>query len=421
MAVEIYLPKMSDHMETGRIIRWLFKEGDAVKSGQVLLELETDKAVGEIEATASGILKNIRAGDGEEVPVGETLAYIARPDEVVPQLKPFGAAAETAGQAAEVSAAPAETVPDAPAGEGGIVPATPVARKVAKELGVDLHKVKGTGPGGRVKEEDVRAYAEAQMTVSTPVPAPSPLPLPQVDPAPAVPPASAPAAPEKDGEHLGLTNIQRITGQRMLESVTTAPHFFLQANIDMTRALELIESASQPGERVSVTSLLVRVVAAALKHHPRVNASFENGAIRAFSQIHIGVAVGTDQGLAVPVVHDASSKLLVEINHEVKEFQSKAKEMRFSPADLDGGTFTISNLGMYGVDVFSAIINPPQSAILAVGRVVKTAVVLEDDTVEVRPMMAVTLSVDHRVLDGIQAARFLAELRNLLENPYLLV
>jgi pyruvate dehydrogenase E2 component (dihydrolipoamide acetyltransferase) len=273
--------------------------------------------------------------------------------------------------------------------------ASPIARRVARELGIDITQVKGTGPGGRIKEEDVRAFA-----------------------------ADAPPTPEV--EWLDLTSIQRLTGQRMLESVQQAPQFALTSDVDMTQALWLREALmervmAETGERLSITSILVKVVALALQRHPQTNVSFEDGRVKMYPQINVGVAVGTDEGLVVPVIKEADQKPLVQVVKELKTFRDKAQQMRFTTEDLSGGTFTISNLGMYGVDRFNAIINPPQSAILAVGRVVKTPVGLPDDTIALRPMMSLTLTVDHRSMDGVLGARFLAEVKERLDRPFFLL
>lgn len=436
MAVEVFMPKMSDHMEVGEIIRWLVKEGDQVEHGQVIMEVMTDKVVADLEAPASGVLKGIRAGtvDGAIVPVGETFAFIAEPDEEVPALPPL-APAEGKEAKEEVRATPvarrlakelgvdlsqvkgtgpggrikdedvrvfAEAQKAKPPEAPKAVRASPVARRVARELGIDITQVKGTGPGGRIKEEDVRSYAEALSTA----------------------PAAQPS--EEDAEWLELNSIQRLTGQRMLESVQTAPQFALTVNVDVTNLLWLREGlmeriVTEAGERLSITALLVKIVAAALKQYPRANASFEDGRVKLHRQVNVGVAVGTDDGLIVPVIRDADQKSLIQVTQELKAFQEKAQQMRFTTEDLSGGTFTISNLGMYGIDRFNAIINPPESAILAVGRTVKTPVGMPDDTIALRPIMSLTLTIDHRSMDGVQGAKFLAEIKERIEKPYFLL
>jgi pyruvate dehydrogenase E2 component (dihydrolipoamide acetyltransferase) len=464
MAVEVFMPKMTDHMEVGEIIRWLVQEGDTVEEGQVIIEVMTDKVVADFEAPASGILKGIREGaeDGAIIPVGETFAFIAEPDEkvpVLPALAPIEERPEEKAEAPPPALAPSAPEP-APA-QPGPVRATPVARRLAKELNVDLALVEGTGPGGRIKEEDVRAYTEvetrkpasgktAPLTTAGSVRA-SPvarrvarelgIDIAQVEgtgPSGRVKEedvrayaealsVAPPAQPdEADVEWLDLTPIQRLTGQRMLESVQTAPQFALTVDVDATNLLWLREAlmervVDKTGERLSITALLVKIVAFGLKRYPRANASFEDGKVKLYPQINVGVAVGTDDGLVVPVIKNADQKPLVQITQELRAFQEKAQRMRFTTEDLSEGTFTISNLGMYAIDRFSAIVNPPESAILAVGRTVKTPVGMPDDTIALRPIMSLTLSIDHRSLDGIQGAKFLTEIKELIEKPYFLL
>jgi len=429
MATEIYLPKMSDHMEEGIIARWLVKEGETVTRGQVDLEIETDKAVGEIEAPSDGVLKGVRAGDGATVPVGETIAFVARPDESVPTLPPFGAGGPGKSLESAPVSDPALTAQESEASpsSNGPVPATPVARRVAKELGVDISRVKGTGPGGRVKEEDVRAYAEKTQSASAPAPQPKPTAVPPVQtqqPVP-TPPQAVPSSPNGHST-LPLTQIQQITGQRMLESVHQAPHFYLQVSVNMAAAQRVVEKARQQveeetGARLSITAVLLKAVSLALKKYPRANSSFQEGSLFLHPEVNIGVAVGAEDGLVVPVIKQADRKSLAEIAQELKNFQLKANEMRFTPDELSGGTFTISNLGMFGIDVFTAIINPPQSSILAVGRIIQTPTGMEDGSIALQPLMALTLSVDHRCMDGLQGAKFLAEIKKRLEEPYLML
>jgi pyruvate dehydrogenase E2 component (dihydrolipoamide acetyltransferase) len=456
MAVEVFMPKMSDHMEVGEIIRWLVQEGDEVEQGQVIMEVMTDKVVADLEASASGVLKGIREGavEGAIVPVGETFAFIAEPDEDVPNLPPLvpleGEEPREEAPSQPQPSTPVPSVAEEPA-KPGRVRATPVARRLARELGVDLSQVAGTGPGGRVKDEDVRAFAEAQKATPPDKPTAvkaSPvarrvarelgIDLTQVsgtgpggrikeedvrafaDALSAVPVAQ-PA--EGGAEWLELNSIQRLTGQRMLESVQTAPQFALTVNADVTNLLWLREAlmekiVAETGERVSITALLVKIAAAALKRYPRANASFEDGKIKLHPRTNVGVAVGTDDGLAVPVIKDADQKSLSQVTQELKAFQEKAEQKRFTADDLSEGTFTISNLGMYGIDRFNAIVNPPESAILAVGRTIKTPTGMPDDTIALRPLMSLTLTIDHRSMDGIQAAKFLAEIKEGIEKPY---
>jgi pyruvate dehydrogenase E2 component (dihydrolipoamide acetyltransferase) len=455
MAVEIFMPKMTDHMESGEIIHWLIEEGEQVKEGQVILEVMTDKVAAELVAEASGVLRGVRPGadEGAIIPVGTTFAFIAERDEELPDLPPL----ESAGATREAEAAP--SAPPGPIAEPektvpGRVQATPVARRIAKELGIDLGLVTGTGPGGRIKEEDVHAFAQAQE-VTTPEPTKAVRASPvarrvarelgvdlnrvagtgpggrikeedvRAFATSAAPAATAPLV-EGEVEWIDLTPIQRLTGRRMLESAQQAPQFALASDVDMTQSLWLREALmekvlAESGERLSITAILVKVVAAALREHPRANASFLDSRVRVHRQVNVGVAVGTEDGLVVPVITKADQKSLIEVVRELKALKGKAQEMRFTTEDLSGGTFTISNLGMYGIDRFNAIINPPQSAILAVGRVVKTPVGMPDDTVTLRPMMNLTLTIDHRAMDGVQGAKFLAEIKGRLEAPYFLL
>ena len=379
MAVEIFLPKMSDHMETGLVLRWFCKEGDVVELGQPLLEIETDKATGELDAPASGILKGVRVAEGATVAVGATLALIVQPGETISELKQplLGRTESTEKQLAQAE-----------------VKATPLARRVAKDLKVDLARVKGSGPNGIIRDEDVSNYATSLASSSQ---------------------ASTPTA-------MPQSKVQLVTGQRMAESFNRAPHFYVQVSVDMTRALDLLEQIKrkielETGESITLTVLIVKAAAAAIQKMPRLNTVFDGEHLSVSGDINIGIAISIDEELVVPVIKQANSKSLAEITVELKQFQARATHKKLTLEDLSGGTFTISNLGMFGVDVFHAIINPPQSSILAVGRVAKTPVGMPNDTIALRPMMNLALSADHRVLDGVQAARFLGELKGLLESP----
>jgi len=432
MPVEVYMPKMSDHMEAGEIVRWLAKEGEQVEEHQPILEVMTDKVVAVFDAPASGILKGIRVGaqEGARVPVGVTIAFVAAPDEEVPVLPPLSASAAGAPAAGRRSAAAA---PTAMVAEPGQVRAAPAARALARELGVDLARVTGSGPEGRITVGDVRAFhaaqeAAGQLGVDL-MQAVGSEPGGRVarEEVQATAGAVAPAVPaEEEVEWLDLAPAQRITGQRLVESSHAAPHFALTVSADMGHALALRQAVAEQitaevGEPPSITAILVRVAADALRMHPRANASFEHGRVRLHKRVNVGIAMGSEGGLVVPVIRDADRKSLAEIGRELEGFRLKAAEMRFSSEDLSGGTFTISNLGMYGIERFTAIINPPESAILAVGRIAKTPVAMPDDTIALRPLMSLTLTVDHRSLDGVQAAQFLAEVKTRLEQPCLLL
>jgi pyruvate dehydrogenase E2 component (dihydrolipoamide acetyltransferase) len=490
MVVEVFMPKMSDHMEVGEIVEWLVPEGAMVEKGQPILVIMTDKATVELESPASGVLRGVRIGvvPGASIPVGETIAFITAEGESVPVLPGFGGETSTAGPAETASQAgllqaPSSTVQNGTA-ETGPVRTSPFVRKLAKELGVALEQVRGSGQGGRVTEQDVRAFAEgAKAPAAPPALAPAPasetvigaasplaarvakemgVDLTQVRgsgpdgritkedvqafadaqkiqgmppgatvsvSAPTAVPSSPPAPAQQADltqEWLELTPIQRLTGQRMLQSIQNAPQFALSIDVDMTAALALRQSLmdvilAETGEHPSITAVLVRVVASALRDMPRANASFESGRLKLHPQVNIGIAVGTEAGLAVPVIKEADRKSMSQITCELKTFQEKASSMRFNPEDLSGSTFTISNLGMYGIERFNAIVNPPESAILAVGSIVKKPVGMPDDSIALRPMMNLTLSIDHRVLDGVAAAKFLAKIKARLEQPYLLL
>lgn len=454
MAAEVFMPKMSDHMQAGEVVEWLVQEGSAVEKGQPILSIMTDKSTVDLEAPVSGILKGIRAGvtPGALVPVGETVAFVATAQESVPTLPPLGASKSETPASPITESLPTPTAPEAPRPKPGEIRATPVVRRLARELGIDLALVHGTGQEGRITEQDLRHYADSLKSPEPETVPVSPIArriaqdlgvdlsrvqgtgprgqitkedLKQFAPATPAPTGTAPA-PSADDNWLDLNLIQRLTGQRMLESVHAAPHFALSVDVDMTNALQLRETwmsrvLEETGERLSITGVLVKIVAATLQAFPRANASYQDGRIRLHRAINVGVALGTNEGLVVPVIRDANTKMLVQITRELKNYQDKANSMRFQPDDLTGGTFTISNLGMFGVDRFNAIINPSQSAILAVGRIIKTPVGMPDDTIALRPMMNCTLSVDHRSLDGVQGASFLALLKERLAHPYLLL
>lgn len=392
MAVEVYIPKMSDHMESGRVLRWYFQEGDSVQRGEVLFEIETDKAIGEVQAEADGILRGIRAAEGDEVQVGEPVAWILAEGEALPaQSTPQPAAAPVV----EPSVAPQPT-PSAPKmnAESGAVRATPAARKLARELGVDLRQVSGSGPQGAIREEDVRKAANAN-------------------------------ADQKAGEGTvfePFTTVQRLAGQRLTKSVHDAPHFFLRVKIDadsllaqMKRARDRVHALT--GEQISLTALLARGVAFALQKHPRMNAEVEADGLRLLPSVNLGIAADTPAGLVVPVIHGIDRLSLAEITLKLRELQRKARDGRLAPQDLEGGSFTLSNLGMFGIDEFQAIINPPQVAILAVGKLAEEPFRQEDGSVGWVSRFSVSLSADHRAVDGASAARFLTDLKRILEEP----
>ena len=466
MPTEIYMPKMSDHMETGIIVQWLVADGERVAAGQPIVEIETDKTNAEVESPATGFIKGIRlgAGSGDAVPVGETIAFVvASADERVPDLPALGAPSEEAASEAKPPA-PSEVAADLPALPAGPIRSTPFVRKRAADLGIDLARVPGSGPGGRVTEADLDAYVTAQAGQKAPAADAGEgavratpfvrkrarelgVDLAQVTgsgphgriseedltalvqaqreapaaPRPAAPTAPTPVREEDSSQWLELTKIQRVTGERMTESAQTIPQFSLTVEVDATNLLALREFLENRGAgKISVTAILVKTAADVLRRMRRANASFVNGRLQLHSHVNIGVAVGSEDGLLVPVIHDADRTSLAAIDAQLVEFREKASRGRFAADDLMGGTFTISNLGMFGIRQFNAIVNPPESGILAVGEIVYKPICLADRSVAVRPTMMMTLTVDHRSLDGLVAAGLLGAIREGVEQPLVL-
>jgi pyruvate dehydrogenase E2 component (dihydrolipoamide acetyltransferase) len=405
----IIMPKMGDAMEEGTLVRWLKQEGDAVQEGEPIAEIATDKATVEIEAPISGVLRGIRVAENAVVPVNTPLAYILQEGESLPAdgdgkaSAPPDAAAAPQPAPTAVAAAP-KPAPTPTDGEERVL-ASPLARKIAAEHGIDLRQVRGTGPKGRIVERDVLAYLESRQAIVAPAPAPIP--------APAV--AAAPAEARVET----LNRLRQITAQRTTEAHQTIPHFYLTMEIDMEEALALRQRLNQLDEslRISINDLIVKACAVAIEQHPIVNASYQNGQIVHPNGIHIGIAVAVEQGLLVAVLKHCEGKSLRRIAQESQTLIQKAREGKLLPDEMTGNTFTVSNLGMFGIEQFTAIINPPASAILAVGATKRVPVVQEDGTVAARHRMKVTLSCDHRVLDGAVGAQFLQTLKQVLENP----
>jgi pyruvate dehydrogenase E2 component (dihydrolipoamide acetyltransferase) len=401
MAADVLMPKLGLTMEEGTIERWLKKAGDEVAAGEPILEIMTDKVSAEIEAPASGRLGPILFSEGATVPVGEIIAYVLAEGEEAPEV---GAAA-TSGK--QTDAGHEETVPTRASAQGSTAPAagkriaaSPIARRVAKELGVDLAAVKGSGPAGRVVEEDVRRAAADRRP-------------------------SLRDAGELGGVVRPLEGRRKISAERMVHSFTTAPHFYLSVEADAGLLVKLRESLmasveEQSGERLTISDLLIKLAGRALEDHPEVNAVWDGNGVRSLASISVGLAVASDHGLIVPVVHDVANKPLAEVAAKRAELTEKARSGRLDLKDVEGGSFTISNLGVYSVDQFNAILNPPQAAILAVGRI-KDRPAAVDGQLTVRPTVFLTLSADHRILDGAEAARFLTRLVSLIEEPYLLL
>ncbi len=411
---QVIMPKMGDGMVEGTILRWLKKEGDTVEIGDIIAEVETDKASVELPAEASGKLANILAKEGDTVPVGTVIAEILGEGEqpqVTTPAEPAVAAEEPAAPGGEIAVSEPEVSPtEAPARER--VKASPLARRIAEEAGIDLAMVRGTGPGGRIVERDVQQFLAARQSGPRVLAA---------EPAPAVSPPEP--AVLTGGEP--LTRMRRLIAERTTLTKQTVPHFYVTMDIDMTEAMALRErlNAALPEDapKISVNDLVTKACALALARYPQVNALYQNDRVYPSSEVHIGIMVAVPGGLLVPVLRHCERKTLRQIAAETRQLVEKARSGRLASDEFTGATFSISNLGMYGVDEFIAIINPPAVAILAVGAVQKQPVALHDDTVAVRPRMKVTLSADHRAMDGAVAAEFLRELKRILENPYTMI
>ncbi len=397
MAFSVVMPALEMAQETGKLIAWRKKEGDRVTKGEPLLEIETDKAVVEVEAPADGILAGIKASEGSDIPVGQTIAWIVAPGEKPPVETESAAPAARAGshpkpEASHVAVTSATTSTPAPASSARI---SPKARRLAKELGVDLALVRGSGPGGEILASDVQAAASA--------------------------PAASGASPTKSGSIEVPSSLGRIMAERTTQSWTTVPHFFVSREIEATALNQYRESIVAEFERthqvrITHTDLLVALTARVLLKHPRLNASWTAEGILLHDHVNMGIAIAVNDGVVAAVIHNAHTASLAEIALHRREVAERAREGKLRPADIADATFTISNLGMYQVDQFSAIITPPQAAILAVGSIADRVVVVQGQPA-VRPMMILTISCDHRVADGARAARFLADLAEAIREP----
>ncbi|MEI8190562.1 MAG: dihydrolipoamide acetyltransferase family protein [candidate division NC10 bacterium] len=408
MPSQVIMPTLSDAMEEGRLLRWLKKEGDRVQGGDVLASIETDKAEIELESFGAGILRKILVAEGETVPVGKVIAIVAEPDEDISSLVGAAASAAPAKTEARASAPPAAApptveakappAPTAPAAESGWIPASPIARRMARDAGVDLAKITGSGPGGRILERDIEAFlgAKAQQMGGAEVP-----------------------VGEREFEDKELSTIRKTIALRMTQSKAPIPHFTVTVEADMEEAQHLrssLNAVDPTAEKLSINHILIKAVALALKHHPVVNAAFANGKIRLFKKVHIGVAVALEDGLIVPVIRDCDRKSLGEIAREARSLIDRARGKKLRPEEYSGGTFAISNLGMYDVVEFTAVIDPAHGAILAVGAIEEKPVVINGQIV-IRQRMRLTGSFDHRIIDGAMGAKFLQEVKKILENP----
>ena len=483
MPTNVIMPALELAQESGKVLRWLKAPGDRVQKGDPLVEIETDKITTELEAPESGILGEVTAQEGEVVPVGQTIARIVESAGAVVGAGRAAAASAGAGRAPRADGAAAivsagagssagssaavgsagaagaagSGAAGASGASGAAIKASPLARKIAEQHGVDLTQVKASG--GTIQKADVLAYVESRkaapaaatngaavrLTPASPkarrlaaergldisalagsgpagavlaadvTAAPRPavqVPAARVEAPPAV--VAQPAA-------VGVSNIWRVMAERMTQSWTTAPHFYLVREVNVSRLAIWRERASkQTSARITYTDLLVKLVAAALARHPAVNVSWKDGALVRYAEINIGLAVALDEGLIVPVIHCADTLGLAEIATRREDLVSRAQSGKLRPADIQGGVFTISNLGMYGVDAFNAIVNPPQAAILAVGRIADRVVAVNGQPA-VQPTMVLTLSCDHRAVDGARAAQFLSSLADLVEEPLVLL
>jgi pyruvate dehydrogenase E2 component (dihydrolipoamide acetyltransferase) len=429
MAEEIVMPRLSDSMEEGTILRWLKSPGDQVERGEELVEIETDKANMVYEAPAAGALIELVAAEGDTLPIGEVIARVGEPGEAP---SGDGAAADAhrergekaeADQTAEPQEAPAEAPPvQAPAEPAptarsdGRVKASPLARRIASENGLELAAISGSGPGGRIVKADVeRAIAAGPAIEPEAAPAPAPG---AVEPTPGV--RERPETAKGTVSHEDLTKLQQTVARRMAESKATAPHFYLSVDIDMSRAVEArarLKSAAADGEPVpSFNDMVVKASAIALREHPRANGAYRDGRLELYSRVNVGVAVAGQNALVVPTVFDADRKGLRQIAAESRALAQRVRDGTITPPELSGGTFTVSNLGMFGISSFAAVINPPQAGILAVGAIAEQPVV-RDGEITTAHLMPVTLACDHRILYGADGARFLDRIRSLLEEP----
>jgi pyruvate dehydrogenase E2 component (dihydrolipoamide acetyltransferase) len=417
MSVDIVMPRLSDSMEEGTVLRWLKAPGDAVERGEELVEIETDKANMVYEADAAGTLIELVAAEGDTLPIGEVIARVGEPGE-----KPSEDGAPAAEKAHPVEpegdgeAPQPETAPPAPAAgpTDGRVKASPLARRIAQEKGVEIGALAGSGPSGRVVKADVeRAIA------SGPAPAAAPAaPPPPVAPTPGV--SERPETAKGSVAFEELTKLQQTVARRMAESKATAPHFYLSVDVDMSRAVAArarIKAAAGEDEVVpSFNDMVVKACAIALREHPRANGAYRDGRLELYSRVNVGVAVAGQDALVVPTVFDADLKGLRQIAAETRALAQRVREGTITPPELSGGTFTVSNLGMFGIDSFAAVINPPQAGILSVGAITERPVVLEG-SIATAHLMPVTLACDHRILYGADGARFLDRIRNLLTEP----
>jgi len=429
---EVVMPRLSDSMEEGTILQWLKQVGDEVAIGDELVEIETDKANMAYEADVAGTLTEIVAQEGETLPIGSVIARIGDSGEgsgrsaagpVAVGDPPPPAVAKASSGAVPPTAPPAEGAekPQAPNGDGR-TKASPVARRMAKEQGLDLSQLEGSGPGGRIVKADVERASSAGG-------ADAGGPRTEAQPPPAGPPAvvtgpvaerPGPETAKGETTYEDLSKLQSTISRRMSESKATAPHFYLEAEVDMSRLVEArkqIKATAQEGDAVpSFNDMVVKACALALREHPRANGAYRDGRFESYSRVNVGVAVATNEALIVPTIFDADQKSLRQIAVDARALAQRVRDGQITPPELSGATFTVSNLGMFGIESFAAVINPPQAAILAVGAITERPVI-RDGSIASAQLMRVNLACDHRILYGAPAAEFLARTKSLLEEP----
>jgi pyruvate dehydrogenase E2 component (dihydrolipoamide acetyltransferase) len=408
----ITMPKLSDTMVEGTIARWKKKQGDTIEMGDILAEVETDKATMEMEAFDDGVLKEIYVGDGGVAKVGEKVALILGEGETAeaPAAAPAPKAdLTTAAKPAEAQAAPPAAAP-APAAAGARAKASPLAKKIAAERGVGLESIQGTGPGGRIVAADIPGKGAAPAPA-----APAPAPAPKIE-----------AAAGEGDQRVPLTGMRRVIAERLLASKTQLPHFYLSIEVDASSLMRLRKELNTANEaaglpKLTVNDFVLLATGRAAGSHPFINASWAGDAIVKYGSVNISVAVAVDEGLVTPVIRNANKLSLKEISSTMKDLAKRARDKKLKPEEYQGGTITVSTLGAYGIEQFFAIINPPQAAILAVGSIVKKPVVNAKNEIVVGERMSISLSGDHRVVDGAVGAEFLGTLRKLIENPALML
>jgi pyruvate dehydrogenase E2 component (dihydrolipoamide acetyltransferase) len=441
MATQVVMPKLSPTMEEGQVARWLKKEGDKVSMGEPLAEIDTDKATMEMQALSAGVLRKVLVKEGESAPLGQPIAIIGEPDEDISELLKGGEAKRPAKEAVEEPAAvpesdaapaverkevaaqpatsreaaterepPREAATDGKRATGGRLLVSPIAARMAAEAEVDLGSVQGSGPGGRIIKRDIETAMKEPKPSAGAAPKLRPMSMPKGEKGAVYAPSAYRDEP--------LSEMRRTIARRLVTSLGPVPHFFLTTEIEMDRAADMRQQINSlyPDAKVSINDVIIKVAAVALIQHPQVNASFQDKTVRYYEHADIGVAVATENGLITPVVRSADLKSIVDIGTEVRELAGRARGRKLKPEEYTGATFSISNLGMFGIDEFTAVINPPEGAILAVGAMTEKPVV-RDGEIKIRQMMRVTMSCDHRVVDGAVGAQFLQTFKQILENP----